>query len=122
MTGHEAVTCTITAPDGNTHAVPVTVAEGGGHFQATLHWLQMGSHQVLPAMHLSTAASVTDPDVKLQEHIHSMAHVVIYLPSVPISSKHRCTRDVFHLPSPTEVKEVSESRDDTMLGRSRPGL
>ena len=46
MTGHEAVSCTVTAPDGKVHAVPVTLADGSGHFQATLHWLQVGVHKV----------------------------------------------------------------------------
>lgn len=48
MTGHEAVSCTVTAPDGKVHAVPVTLADGSGHFQATLHWLQVGVHKVRP--------------------------------------------------------------------------
>lgn len=47
ITGNEAVTCTVTAPDGKTHGVPVALAEGGAHFQATLHWLQLGIYQVL---------------------------------------------------------------------------
>lgn len=46
MTGHEAVSCTLTAPNGTVHAVPVTLAEGGAHFQATLHWMQVGVHKV----------------------------------------------------------------------------
>ncbi|CAL8470626.1 g10168 [Coccomyxa elongata] len=46
MTGHEAVSCTVTVPDGKVHAVPVTLADGSGHFQATLHWLQVGVHKV----------------------------------------------------------------------------
>lgn len=48
MTGHEAVSCTVTAPDGKVHAVPVTLADGSGHFLATLHWLQVGVHKVRP--------------------------------------------------------------------------
>ena len=50
MTGHEAVSCTVTAPNGTVHAVPVVLADGGGHFQATLHWMQVGVHKVLPAL------------------------------------------------------------------------
>ena len=46
MTGHEAVSCTVTAPNGTVHAVPVILADGGGHFQATLHWMQVGVHKV----------------------------------------------------------------------------
>ncbi len=49
MTGHEAVSCTVTAPNGTVHAVPVTLADGGGHFQATLHWMQVGVHKVCTA-------------------------------------------------------------------------
>jgi hypothetical protein len=46
MTGEETVTVTVTGPDGQLCALPVALAEGGGHFQATLHWLQLGLHKV----------------------------------------------------------------------------
>ena len=47
MTGHEAFSATVSAPDGAVSAVPVVLAEGGAHYQATLQWLQTGIHKVL---------------------------------------------------------------------------
>ena len=35
LTGHEAFSATATAPDGSLSAVPVVLAEGGAHYQAT---------------------------------------------------------------------------------------
>ena len=46
MTGAEAVTAVLATPDGHVSALPIALAEGGGHFQATLHWLQLGVHKV----------------------------------------------------------------------------
>ena len=46
MTGHEAFSATVSAPDGAVSAVPVVLAEGGAHYQATLQWLQTGIHKV----------------------------------------------------------------------------
>lgn len=46
MTGHEALSATVSAPDGSVSAVPVVLAEGGAHYQATLRWLQAGIHKV----------------------------------------------------------------------------
>ena len=46
MTGHEAFSATVSAPDGAVSAVPVVLAEGGAHYQATLQWLQTGVHKV----------------------------------------------------------------------------
>lgn len=34
------------SPSGATAAVPVALADGGGHFQAALHWAQLGVHRV----------------------------------------------------------------------------
>ena len=49
ITGHEAFSATVIAPDGSVSAVPVVLAEGGGRCQATLQWLQTGIHKVLDA-------------------------------------------------------------------------
>ena len=46
MTGHEAFSAAVSAPDGAVSAVPVVLAEGGAHYQATLQWLQTGIHKV----------------------------------------------------------------------------
>ena len=45
MTGHEAFSASVSAPDGAVSAVPVVLAEGGAHYQATLQWLQTGIHK-----------------------------------------------------------------------------
>ncbi len=56
LTGHEAFSATVKAPDGSLSAVPVMLADGGAHYQATLQWLQTGIHKVRSAAHaLSTA-------------------------------------------------------------------
>lgn len=46
LIGHEAFSAIVSAPDGAGSAVPVILAEGGGHYQATLQWLQTGIHKV----------------------------------------------------------------------------
>ena len=46
MTGREAFSATVSAPDGAVSAVPVVLAEGGAHYQATLQWLLTGIHKV----------------------------------------------------------------------------
>jgi len=49
ITGHEAFSATVIAPDNSVSAVPVILAEGGARYQATLQWLQTGIHKVLDA-------------------------------------------------------------------------
>lgn len=49
LTGHETFSATVRAPDGALSAVPVVLAEGGAHYQATLQWLQTGIHKVQSA-------------------------------------------------------------------------
>ncbi|KAK9845317.1 hypothetical protein WJX81_003385 [Elliptochloris bilobata] len=46
MGGGEAVAVQVRAPSGATAAVPVALADGGGHFRAVLHWAQLGLHRV----------------------------------------------------------------------------
>lgn len=57
LTGHEAFSATVKAPDGSLSAVPVVLAEGGAHYQATLQWLQTGIHKVRVAAHFLFTAT-----------------------------------------------------------------
>ena len=59
LTGYEAFSATVKAPDGSLSAVPVTLAEGGAHYQATLQWLQTGIHKVGKAVHVVPTAIST---------------------------------------------------------------
>lgn len=59
LTGHEAFSATVKAPDGSLSAVPVVLAEGGAHYQATLQWLQTGIHKVQDAVNTLPTAVPT---------------------------------------------------------------
>ena len=61
LTGHEAFSANVRAPNGALSAVPVVLADGGAHFQATLQWLQTGIHKVRGRLELLNCWSALLP-------------------------------------------------------------